>query len=99
MRRWSRSPGATMSLLTFLLRSSRGVVALSVVAGAISGVSGVALLALIHGELGRAAPPDRTLAAAFVGLCLVAAATRVVAQAAMVRLGQGGGAPVGPPVA
>jgi putative ATP-binding cassette transporter len=49
----------------------------------------VALLALIHAELGRAGPPDGTLAWAFAGLCLVGATTRVVSQAAMVRLGHG----------
>ncbi|HEX8202180.1 MAG TPA: cyclic peptide export ABC transporter, partial [Isosphaeraceae bacterium] len=78
-----------MSLLTFLLRSSRGVVAVAVAAGAVSGLCGVALLALIHAALGGAGPPDGRLALAFAGLVVVTVATRVVAQAATVRIGQG----------
>src|SRR6266699_1990895 len=78
-----------MNLLFFLLRSSRRTVALSLAAGALSGASGVALIGLIHAEVGRETPSTHPIAWAFAGLCLVAVLTRVVAQAAMVRLGQG----------
>ena len=78
-----------ISLLRFLARSSRGVVIVSVVAGAAGGAAGVGLIALIQAELARDSPGPRGLAAAFAALCLVSAAARVVAQAAMVRLGQG----------
>ena len=76
-------------LLRFLARSSPGVVAVSIVAGAASGASGVALIALIQAELAREAPGSGRLGAAFATLCLVSGVSRVVAQAAMVRLGQG----------
>lgn len=77
-----------MNLLLFLLRASRGVIALSLAAGLVSGLSGVGLIALIHAELGRTAPSPTRLGVTFAGLCLVAALARVVAQASMVRIGQ-----------
>jgi putative pyoverdin transport system ATP-binding/permease protein len=77
-----------MSLLRFLLRESRGAVALSTLAGIVAGTSGVALIALIHADLAREHPPTRTLGWAFAALVLVLVVSRVVSQAAMVRLGQ-----------
>ncbi|WP_406694056.1 cyclic peptide export ABC transporter [Singulisphaera sp. Ch08] len=77
-----------MNLLLFLLRASKGVIALSLAAGLVSGLSGVGLIALIHAELGRTAPSSSRLGLAFAGLCLVAALARVIAQASMVRIGQ-----------
>src|SRR3954447_23120688 len=76
-------------LLRLLLRESRGIVALSIAAGVIGGSGGVALIALIQSGLGRDAAPSAALAWSFAGLCLVATAARVVAQVAMIRLGQG----------
>jgi putative ATP-binding cassette transporter len=78
-----------MSLFLFLLRSSRGVVLLSVAAGVISGACGVALIALIQTELARAGGAPGRLVWAFAGLCVVGSLARVSAQAAMARLGQG----------
>jgi putative ATP-binding cassette transporter len=78
-----------MNLLSFLLRASRGTVVLSLLAGVVGGLSGVGLIALIHEELGRAAPSSPRLGLAFAGLCAIAALSRVAAQATMVRLGQG----------
>jgi putative ATP-binding cassette transporter len=77
-----------MNLLKFLLHSSRGIVALSVVAGVACGLSGIGVIALVQAELATARSP-RALVWAFVGLCLVSALSQVVAQAAMVRLSQG----------
>jgi putative ATP-binding cassette transporter len=77
-----------MNLLRFLLRASRGVVVLSVAAGVVSGVGGVALIALIHTELGRTGTPGRGLGWAFAGLALVTVLARGVAQGSMVRLAQ-----------
>jgi putative ATP-binding cassette transporter len=77
-----------MSLLTFLLRASRGVVALSILTGVCSGAASVGLIALIHAGLEREHPPVHLLAWAFAGLGLVAVVTRVLAQASMVRLAQ-----------
>ncbi|AGA31112.1 cyclic peptide export ABC transporter [Singulisphaera acidiphila] len=77
-----------MNLLLFLLRASKGVIALSLAAGLVSGLSGVGLIALIHAELGRTSASPSRLGLAFAGLCLVAALARVIAQASMVRIGQ-----------
>ncbi len=78
-----------MNLLRFLLRASWGIVALAVLAGIGSGLCGVGLIALINAELSSRRPTSGVLAWGFVGLCVTAAATRVVAQGAMVRLAQG----------
>src|SRR4051794_21853230 len=79
-----------MSLLGFVMKSSRGVVALSVVAAVISGAGAVALLAMIHKALGDDAPAlPGWWGWAFAALCLVVASARVLAQGAMARLGQG----------
>jgi len=77
-----------MSLLGFLLKNSRRAVILSVLAGVVSGVSGVGLIALIQARLGGESPSPRSLAWAFAGLCVLAAGTRAIAQAAMIRLAQ-----------
>lgn len=78
-----------MSLFAFLLRASRGVALLSILAGIGSGLGGVGLIALIHAELGRVQPSAHHLAWTFAALCIVAAATKIVAQASLVRLAQG----------
>jgi putative pyoverdin transport system ATP-binding/permease protein len=78
-----------MRLIAFLLRSSRGMVVLSVVAGLAAGVAGVGLIVLIQRELAREPHGTATMAWAFAGLCVAAAATRAVAQMAVIRLGQG----------
>ncbi|SIO25233.1 putative ATP-binding cassette transporter [Singulisphaera sp. GP187] len=77
-----------MNLLLFLLRASKGVIALSLAAGLVSGLSGVGLIALIHAELGQTPASSSRLGLAFAALCLVAALARVIAQASMVRIGQ-----------
>lgn len=76
-------------MLAFLLKSSRSVVALSVLAGVVSAASGVALIALIQMELERSSPAPWRAGVAFAALCVLAALTRSVAQVAMVWLGQG----------
>jgi putative pyoverdin transport system ATP-binding/permease protein len=77
-----------MSLLAFLLRTSRGVVVLSVLAGLTGGICGVSLIALIQGELARNVPEPTAMVWAFGALCLVTAGARVVGQVGMVKLGQ-----------
>ena len=84
-----------MKLLRFLLGRSRGIVALSVATAALCGVGGVALIAIVHAELSRQAPSGGRLGLAFAGLCLLVAASRVVSQAAMAKLGQGAVADLG----
>ena len=78
-----------MNLLRFLLRSSRGVVALSVLAGVAGGVGGIGLIALIQAELARERPSSWPMGWAFAGLCLAAALLRIASQATMIRLAQG----------
>lgn len=78
-----------MNLLRVLLRPSRGVVVGTILAGLLGGACGVGLLAVAQAELARDGAPSARLGWAFAGLCLVAVLTRVLAQAAMIRLGQG----------
>ncbi len=77
-----------MNLVRLLLRSSRGIVILSATAGVTGGVAGIALIALIQGELARERSTPSTTVWAFAGLCLVSAAARVIGQVGMVKLGQ-----------
>jgi putative ATP-binding cassette transporter len=78
-----------MALIAFLLRASRGVIVLSVVAGLTAGATGVGLIALIQHELAGESPRPAAMAWAFAGLCVAAAGARAAAQMAMIRLGQG----------
>jgi putative ATP-binding cassette transporter len=78
-----------MGLLGFLLRASRGLVVLSVLAGLAGGVSAVALIAMVQRTLADPAGSSARLALVFFGLCLTAALGRIVAQATMVHLAQG----------
>jgi putative pyoverdin transport system ATP-binding/permease protein len=78
-------------LLGFLVSRSPAVVVLTVVAAAASGAAGVLLIALVHVELSRSTPgvPGWGRAVVFLALAVFVAGARVVAQAAMARLGQG----------
>jgi putative ATP-binding cassette transporter len=78
-----------MRLLAFLLRASRGTVAVSIAASLVVGVGGVVLIAIVQRELARSSPSSWRIAAAFFGLAALTAAARFVAQAAIARLGQG----------
>lgn len=86
-----------MGLISFLLRASRGVIVPLVVAGLVAGGVGVGLIALIQRELAhdRSSADLITMAWAFAGLCAAAAATRVAAQMATIRPGQGAVADLG----
>ncbi|WP_435021126.1 cyclic peptide export ABC transporter [Tundrisphaera sp. TA3] len=79
-----------MSLLGFVMKASRGVVVLSIVAAAVGGAGAVTLLTMLHRALGDdAASLPRWYGPAFAALCVVVAGSRVIAQGAMARLGQG----------
>ena len=76
-----------MKLLAFLLRRSPGLLAVAILAGALSGAASSFLLAVVHSSLegaGRAARPS--LVWGFVGLCLLAPAARVSSQHLLTRL-------------
>jgi putative ATP-binding cassette transporter len=76
-----------MKLLLFLLRRSRGVVALAVLAGVASGLCSVGLLRLIHEALERSRDSSAApLAWRFAGLCLGVMAAKVVSQSLLVNL-------------
>jgi putative ATP-binding cassette transporter len=77
-----------MNLVCYLLRSSRGTVILSAIAGVVGAVAGIALIALIQGELAGQPSAHFLRAWAFAGICLVAAGARVVGQVGMAELGQ-----------
>jgi putative ATP-binding cassette transporter len=62
---------------------------LSAIAGAAGGVAGIVLIALIQRELAREPSTAGSLAWAFFALCLASASARIIAQVAMVKLGQG----------
>ena len=80
-----------MSVLGSILRPARTLVALATAAGVVSGVSGVALIALLRSAIvdRTVAPDPARVAAAFAGLCLLAASTRLLAQASTIRLAHG----------
>ena len=84
-----------MGLLAFLLRASRAAIALSVLSGLVAAGAGVGMIAMIQRELARDASRPDAMAWAFAALCLAAASTRIAAQMAMVRLGQGAVADLG----
>ena len=77
-----------MTVLATILRPARTLVVLSTLAGVVSGVSGVALIALIQSAIsgGTVASDPARLAGTFAGLCFLAAATRLLAQGATIRL-------------
>ncbi len=78
-----------MELVAFLFRQSRGVLALAVVLGAISGASSAGLLALINFAISSESQWDKSqFAWTFGGLCLFVTVATVLAHIAMVRLGQ-----------
>jgi putative ATP-binding cassette transporter len=86
-----------LKLIAFLLRASRGVIVLSVLAGLMGAGAGVGLIALIQRELARdpARPDVVAVIWMFAALCVLSAVTRVTAQLAMIRLGQGAVAELG----
>jgi putative ATP-binding cassette transporter len=84
-----------MNLLWFVLRSSRGTLLFSALAGAIGGVTGIALIALVQMELARESYRPGVMVWAFVALCFVSALARIIGQVGMIRLGQGAVAELG----
>jgi putative ATP-binding cassette transporter len=76
-----------MKLISFLLRYSRGILALAVTAGIIAGASSMGLLAVIGSRL-RGTAPSATLLYAFVGLCLVYPLMRAASEMLLALLAQ-----------
>jgi putative ATP-binding cassette transporter len=78
-----------MNLISFLLRSSWGMVTIAIVTGFLSGGSSAALIALIGKAVTDSAnEPLISIAWAFVGLALVALITSIISQMVLIRLSQ-----------
>jgi putative ATP-binding cassette transporter len=75
-----------MKLLSFLLKRSRGMAVLAILAGLIAGFSNTALLALINTVLTGTEQPSSTLAWGFIGLCALMLLTRVVSEVLLIRI-------------
>jgi putative pyoverdin transport system ATP-binding/permease protein len=78
-----------MKIIYFMMRYSRRLLLLAVVAGIISGAANTALLAVINDVLNKRQSQQMTLALVFIGLCLVVPVTRIVAELLLAHLGQG----------
>jgi putative ATP-binding cassette transporter len=77
-----------MNLLFFLIRRSRGVVALAVIAGLIGGLASAGLIALVQTGLVSPTAVNRGWIGAFAGLCLIVLVAKVLSQALLIRLSQ-----------
>ena len=78
-----------MNLISFLLRSSWGMVAIAIATGFLSGGSSAGLIALIgHAISSNNSTSPLVLAWGFVGLALVALFTSIVSQVVLIGLSQ-----------
>ncbi|HVI72160.1 MAG TPA: cyclic peptide export ABC transporter, partial [Pyrinomonadaceae bacterium] len=77
-----------MTLITFLFRSSRLMIVLSVLVGIVSGISSAALIALIHRALGLDRAAAASLVTAFIGLALVRFTSGVISEVLLIYLAQ-----------
>lgn len=77
-----------MKLISFLLRSSRGMVAIAILTGFLSGISSAGLIALISRVLGASGIVVPIIFWAFIGLAVVALVTSVISQVLLIRLAQ-----------
>jgi putative pyoverdin transport system ATP-binding/permease protein len=78
-----------MKIIYFMMRYSRRLLVMAVVAGIISGAANTALLAVINGALNKTQSQQMNLALAFIGLCLLVPLTRIIAELLLAHLGQG----------
>ncbi|HWF88178.1 MAG TPA: cyclic peptide export ABC transporter [Pyrinomonadaceae bacterium] len=78
-----------MKIIYFMMRYSRRLLLLAVIAGIVSGAANTALLAVINNALNKTPTREMTLAMVFVGLCIVVPVTRIVAELLLAHLGQG----------
>ncbi|MDQ3804642.1 MAG: cyclic peptide export ABC transporter [Acidobacteriota bacterium] len=78
-----------MNIIKFLLRNSRGLALLAITAGALSGSSGAALIALVHASLGADSAALSQMQWQYVGLCVALLVTQYASQVFVLRLSQG----------
>ncbi len=78
-----------MNLISFLLRSSWGMVAIAISTGLLSGGSSASLIALISGATSNNATSRLTsIAWGFIGLATVALITSIISQVMLIRLSE-----------
>ncbi|BAU14625.1 cyclic peptide transporter [Leptolyngbya sp. NIES-3755] len=77
-----------MQLISFLLRSSRKLVAIAIFTGFLSGISSAGLIALISRGLGNPNSAIGQIAGAFIGLAVLSLVTSVISQVVLIRLAQ-----------
>lgn len=75
-------------MIGFLLKSSRWVLALSLLTGLLSGLGGAALIAVVNRALEQEPRPMADLAWLFVGLCALLVLARIGSGYLLMRLGQ-----------
>jgi putative ATP-binding cassette transporter len=79
-----------MKILTFMMKYSKGIVILSIIAGLVSGISNTGLVALVHNILGRAKDRPAFLLFTYIGLCLLLPLARFTSQILLTQLSQRG---------
>src|SRR5688572_9821709 len=79
-----------MKIFTFMMKYSKGIVILSIIAGLISGISNTGLVALVHNILGRGQDRPEFLLIAYIGLCLLLPLARFTSQILLTQLSQRG---------
>lgn len=77
-----------MRIIRFAVKHSRRLVALSVVAGVVTGLSSTALIALINTALTNTEIPRRDLIIAYVTLCAVIPLARLASAVLLINLSQ-----------
>lgn len=77
-----------MKLLFFLIASSRRTVILSLLAGLVSGITNIGLIALINSALKHPEPRPAILIWSFVGLCIALPLTKFASESLLTSLGQ-----------
>src|ERR1051326_1222316 len=77
-----------MKLLFFLIASSRRTVILSLLAGLMSGITNIGLIALINAALKHTGPRPGILIWGFVGLCITLPLTKFASESLLTGLGQ-----------
>jgi putative ATP-binding cassette transporter len=77
-----------MKIVSFLLRHSKGVVLVAVLAGGLSGLSSTALLGVINAQLTHSMPL-RSLLLPFLALCAIVPLSRIASELLLIRIGQG----------
>jgi putative ATP-binding cassette transporter len=78
-----------MKVISLLMRASRGLFLLAIVLGVTSGASSARLIALINQVLTGEGPLQRSTVLTFVGVGLLAMASRTATQMLLVRLNSG----------